>query len=869
MGTWKSDTLQAIRSLRKQPTFTLTAILTLALGIGATAAIFSVVDAVLLRPLPYRESDRLVHVAHDLQARKVEDFPFAPGDFYDLRNLTSPFEQVEAVQTFRPTFAGDGAGRATEQVPAAQVTVGFFRLLGMTIEHGRDFTAADGTPLGPPPGQAAQGAPPQGGRAGQAGPAGPGAQGGRAAGPGAAAAPAAQPAAPQPPPPPQTVILSHEFWQRRFGGDTAVVGTVQELGAQRFEIVGVLSPGAELLFPPNVNIERTPQIWISNRQDFANGSRINVSLRVIGRLKPGIELTQAQSEIDRLTADLRKRFPIKETAGFHLRLAPMKQDLVAEVRTVIWTLMGAVAFVLLIACANVANLMLIRTAARERDLAVRAALGGSRGRLIRQLLVEGLVLSLTASALGLLLAQGAIVGLRALAPDNVPRLDHVAIDPRVVSFGIGLSILSVLLFGLLPAIRASRPNVMDVLRRTGRSESLGQGKWIRNSVVVVEVALSFVLLIGSGLMVRSFVSLYQASPGFDPAGILTFRLTNQGQAAPSFEARQALARDLKGRLEALPGVTAVTSTSFLPLGGGQEPLVRYGREDALADASKFQQGNSIQVPLNYFEVMRTPFVDGRMFTAEENLQQPNTVIIDTVLAQKMFPGQRAVGQRLYARTVRNEPDPYEIIGVVGHQRQSSPAVDGRERIYFPEAFGGGGVLAQWVIRTTGDPTALEAAMRREVTAISPRLGVFEVRTMPQLMDEAAAGTRFVLWLLSLFAGVAMVMAAVGLYSVLSTAVRQRTAEIGVRMAFGATTRSIFGLIVGQGLVLSIIGVVIGALSASLLTNAISGMLVGVSATDPLTYSAIGAAFLLVAVIACAAPAFRASRLDPLSALRQE
>src|SRR5688572_15908742 len=280
MGTLKSDIVQAIRSLWKQPTFALTAILTLALGIGATAAIFSVVDAVLLRPLPYRDADRLVHVAHDMRARNVEDFPFAPGDYYDLKQLTSPFEQVEAVQTFRPTFAGDGAGRATEQVPAAVVTPGFFQLLGIPVELGRDFTSADGTPLAPPPALAA--------------PAAPGA-----------------PAPPPQPPPAQTAIVSREFFDRRFGGDKAVVGTIQQLGNQRFEIVGVLAPAAELLFPPNVNIERTPHLWISNRQDFATGSRINVSLRVIGRLKPGMTLERAQSEIDPFTADLRKRFPIK------------------------------------------------------------------------------------------------------------------------------------------------------------------------------------------------------------------------------------------------------------------------------------------------------------------------------------------------------------------------------------------------------------------------------------------------------------------------------------------------------------------------------------------------------------------------------
>lgn len=821
--TWMTDARQALRNLKKTPGFTLTAMFTLALGIGATAAIFSVVEAVLLRPLPYRDVDRLVHVAHDLTARNVEDFPFAPGDFHDLRNLTSPFEQVEAVQTFLQTFAGDGGDQQTERLPVAVATTGFFRLMGIGVAQGRDFVDADGAPLV------------------------------------ADAVPGNNP---------QIAILSHEFWQRRFGGDASIVGTVQTLGVARFEVVGVLQPHAALYFPPNVNIERHPDIWVSNRTDFATGSRINVQLRVIGRLKPGVTLPQAQAEIEPFAADLRERFPIKKTAGFHLRLAPVHQDLVADVRSVILTLMGAVVFVLLIACANVANLMLVRTAGRERELAVRTALGGSRMQLIRQLLIESLVLSLGASALGLGLAQLGLVGLRQMAPDNVPRLDAVGIDPTVIGFGIGVAVLSVVVFGLLPAIRASRPNVIDVLRRSGRTESLGQGRLLRDVVVIAEVALCFVLLVGSGLMVRSFLSVSNANPGFDAANLFTFQLTNQGQAAPTFPARLGLVRDLTERLRAIPGVTAVSATSLLPLGGA-EPLTRYGREDALTDASRFQQGYLAFVQPDYFEVMGTPIVDGRAFTDADNLPQPQGVLIDTVLAQKMFPGERAVGKRIYVRAVRNEPDPYEIFGVVGHQRHLSPASDSREVVYFPDAFGGGAATGAWVLRTAGDAATIEAAVRREVAAISPRLGVFQVATMASLVEESAAGTRFILWLFSTFGVVAILLAAVGLYGVLSTTVRLRTAEIGVRMAFGAPTRSIFTLIVGHGLVLSAIGVAIGVPAAILLSRALGTALVNVSATDPLTYGTIAAGFLLIAAVSCGLPARRASRLNPLTALRQE
>ncbi|NQW03046.1 MAG: ABC transporter permease [Acidobacteria bacterium] len=410
---------------------------------------------------------------------------------------------------------------------------------------------------------------------------------------------------------------------------------------------------------------------------------------------------------------------------------------------------------------------------------------------------------------------------------------------------------------------------MNILRRTGRSESLGQGRWIRNSVVIAEVALSFVLLVGSGLMVRSFVAIYQASPGFNAENLVTFQLTNQGQVATTPVARLGLMRDVRSRLEALPGVTAVAATSFMPLANGQEPLTRYGREEALADPTKYQQANFALIQPGYFAAMETPLIDGRAFTDADNVQNATNIVVDRVLAAKMFPGQRAVGQRILVRTISNEPDPFEIIGVVEHQRAISPAVDGREALYLPDAFLGSGNTAQWAVRSTGETAEIAASVRRAVADVDGRLGVFTVESMDQLVDQASAGTRFVLWLLSLFAGVAMVLAAVGLYSVLSTAVRQRTAEIGVRMAFGASTRSIFMLIVSSGLTLSAVGVALGTLGALVFTNAISGQLVGISATDPLTYAAIAAGFLVVACVACVVPALRASRLNPLEALRQE
>jgi putative ABC transport system permease protein len=834
MSAFLSDLAYAARTFRKKPAFAVTAITTLALGIGATAAIFSVTNAVLLRPLPYREPNRLVHVWHDLKNRNVTRFPWAPADFHDLRTQATSFEEVAALTTFRQVLVAEGGQGEAEQLRLGNVTPNLFRLLGARVLYGRDFTEADGVP--PPPNPAPNPAAPQAGN----------------------------PPPHQPPPPPRT-ILSYEFWQRRFGGKP-VVGTVVNVADRSFDVVGIMEPGVELLFPPGINVERTPDVWTPMRVNFAAGSRVNVGPRVIARLKEGVTISQAQHDVDGIAADLRKQFPIKQTAGYHLRLEPMHQDLVADVRPVILALMGAVCFVMLIACANVANLLLVRAASRERELAVRAALGGTRVRLVRQMLAESVFLATLAAIAGVGLAFIGVDLLLALGPENLPRMDKVAVDPAVLLFTGAAALASAVIFGLVPALRASRPDIMDLLRRAGRTSNLSSGSWVRNGVVMLEVALAFVLLVGSGLMIRSFIALQRAQPGYDPNGVLTFLIPNL--PLPADEARRAFVRDLKARLEVLPGVKGATAASPLPL-EPREGSARWGTEEALTDATKFGQATAHFVVPGYFEVLRTRVLEGRTFTEEDNKVEPRVIVIDRVLAAKAFPGQSAIGRTILTRVRTAEPERFEVIGVVDHQRHGSLARDGREALFVPDGYMLHGAANRWAVRTTGDPMALAASVRSVVSALNPRVATIEVQPMLAFVERAQAQTKFALILIGIFAGIALVLAAVGLYSVLSTAVRQRTGEIGVRMAFGAEHSRIFRMVVLQGLTLSAAGLAGGVLAALVLTGLIRTMLVGVEPYDPATFGAMAAAFLLIAVIACGVPAFRASRLDPMVALRDE
>ena len=668
------------------------------------------------------------------------------------------------------------------------------------------------------------------------------------------------------------ILLNHGYWQRRFGGDPSVVGKSVDLGGQTGIIVGVLAPGFEILFPPNTNIEPHPDMLSALRINYETAPRNNVFMRLVGRLKPGVSLVAAGQDVERIAADLSQRFPIMKTADTHYRVEPMHEDLVKDVRPAIFALMGAVTFVLLIACANVANLLLVRAAARERELAIRAALGSSPWRIVRQLLAESLLLALGGALLGLGLAWAGIKLLIALAPTNLPRLDEVSIDPWVLGFATLAAVVAAALFGLVPALRASRPDLADVLRASGRTPGLGGGKLLRNGVVTAEVALSFVLLVGGGLMARSFIELSRTRPGFDAKGMLTFTVGFRGGRTDDERAGQV--RLLRDRLQALPGARAVTGVFPLPLDG---TLInsRWGKEDAATDATKFQQANLHIVLPGYFETMGTRLIAGRTYTEADNRPDNMGIVIDETMARKAFPGESAVGKRLFIRSRGQEPEWHEVIGVVEHQRHESLTSEGREAIFLTDGFFGHGNVGTWVIRVNCaagrpcDPTRLASDVRRVVADVDPKVPVAQMQAMQAIVDRAMTPTRFALVLIGIFAGVAALLACVGLYGVLSTAVRQRTAEIGVRVAFGATRRSILALVIGDGMKLSALGLALGLVAAFWLTRAMTTMLVGVRPTDPTTYAVILALFLAIALLACWIPARRAASLDPTNALRAD
>jgi putative ABC transport system permease protein len=815
----------AWRTLLRSPVFTIAAVATIALGVGASTAIFSVANAVLLRPLPYDDPDRLVVMYMDLRNRDNLGMPLSAENFVDIRDgSTGSFEDMAAFRTARQVLPN--ADGSPEQIRLAIVTTNFFRLLGHGVALGRDFEETDGIPQ--PLSSAAEA--------------------------GGATAPL-----------PTFAILSHEYWQRRYGGDRNVIGQRLPAGP-RPEIVGVLAPGLELLMPPRTNVERRPDIWIANRLTYDNANRNTYGLRPIGRLRDGATLERAQEEVDAAAAKIRAEHAIASGSGFHARLEPMHKTLVDGVRPAILALMGAVTFLLLIACANVANLLLVRASLREPEIAMRSALGAGRWRVIWQLLIEAVVLTGIGTVGGVALAWFGVRQLLALAPDDIPRADTVAIDLVVATFTGVVALAVAFVFALVPAVSAFR---MDLVRALsgggGRSAGLGgRGRRFRSAIVVLEVALCFVLLVGSGLMFRSFLEIRRVDPGFDPQGLMTFQLLG-GRPGPA-EQRTALQRQLEDRLRAIPGVIGVTASNPFPLAGNFS-TIRWGLEAALTDNTKYQAVEWQIVRPGYFETMRTPLVAGRTFAEADNDPTRNLVVVDTMLASKAFPHDQAVGKRILIRVRTAEPEWVEIIGVVGHQRVTSLSDPGREQVYFTERFLGGGGATRWAARTGGDPAHISNAIRTAVAEVDRQWLINEMQPMSALVNRAQSTTTFSLVLIGILAIVAAVLVSVGLYGVLSTMVRQRTAEIGVRMALGASPIRILRLIVVYGLRLSVAGIVIGLPSAFVLTRAMRSMLVGVGPTDPMTYVIMGLVFFTIAAVSLYLPARRAAALAPTAALR--
>ncbi|HEX7939473.1 MAG TPA: ABC transporter permease [Gemmatimonadaceae bacterium] len=826
MATLRRDFAYAIRTLRKNPAFSITAIVTLALGIGATTAIFSVTNAVLLRPLPYDKPDQLTIIWGELRQRNVYDWTFAPGDLKDVMDQGTLFQGIAGIST--GTAALTTTDAPPQQIRFARVTTNTFDVLGVKLARGRNFTAEDGRPQPQPP----------------------------ASLPGQVA--------PQGPPPvrlPNIGVLSFEFWARQYGSDPTIVGKNIEINGGPVEVVGVLEPGAELVFPPKSGVERLPDIWISARIDFAaDVARNNVGIFAVGRMKPGVSVAQASQQMDNIARALWDRFPLKKTVDLHFRAEAMKENTVATVKPTINALMGAVFFVLLIACANVANLLLVRVSTREREMAVRAAIGGSHWDITRQLLAESLTLSVAGGLLGLGLAWGGIKVLLSMAPADLPRMEGVAIDPTVLGFTMIACVLSSVIFGLVPAIRASRPELTGVLRSGGRGLAGGHGTLLRRGVVMAEVALSFVLLIGCGLMIRSAIALNRVDPGFDHKGVLTFNLGNFRFRTP--DEANARAQAVQQQLGGLPGVKGVSMVGQFPL-DPRPSNGRWGREESKADPSKYRQGQFAFIPPGYLGVMRAHLIDGRDFDASDLVPNARTVILDDQAAKLAFGNESAVGKTILARLGNPDADPYTVIGVVKHMRHTSLTGDEKETIIFPTQF-----ARAWLVRTDGDPNRLVTSVRSTLNAIDPQMMVTDMKPLSDNIDRAMAPTRFALGLISVFAALAVLLAGIGLYGVLSSLVRQRVNEIGVRMAFGAQPSGIFRVVVGQGLGLSAVGVGAGLLGSFFLTRTMAKLLVGVSPTDATTFAGMTVVFFAIAVLASWLPARRAANVQPNVALME-
>lgn len=835
MDGWIEDLRFAWRTLWRNPGFAIVAVVTIALGIGANTAIFSVVRTVLLAPLPYEQPEELVLVWGEMRNRDVLHFPTSPPDFLDLREGTDLLEQMEAVFTFQQPLTAPDAEPV--QIDAGFVTEGFFRMLGATPALGRDFRPDDVVPNeeGVQPG-----------------------------------APGALPA---------MVILSHRLWEQRYGLDPEILGRVLQVGGAPAEVVGVLPEDFELLLPATATTSAGDvDLWMAARIDYANAPRNNVFLRPLARLRDGATLEQAQAQIDRVTAELRSTSPMKESAGYGVRLEPLHQDLTAGVRPVLLALLGTVVFVLLIACANVANLLLVRASGRERELSVRAALGGSRRRLIRQMLLESGLLALLGAVLGTAIASFGIEILPLLQPGDLPRLGEVRIDGTVLGATALAALVAAGLFGLAPALQSSATDLSSSLKDRGGAGVNRERKFLQSSVVIAEVALSVVLLIGAGLMMRSFAELSRVEPGYATEDVLTFNLALTQARYPVAQDREAVMDRLQLGLEALPGVTRAAAAFPLPL-SGQAMNGRYGPEEALSDPEAFRQAAYRAIRSGYFEAMGTRLLEGRTLEpadmvdavalAEAGMEGGRgRVVVDEVLAETLWGDRSAIGETFLVRLFDPEPILVEVVGVVEHQRNGDLAQVGMPAVFFPDGLLGT-IAGSWAVRAGVDPLGLVPQIREVVGGIDPDLPISDVRTMGSYVDEAMAPTRFALTLIGVFGLIALALACVGLYGVLSYVVRQRTSEIGVRMAFGAEKGNIARLVVRQGLGLAGAGLVLGLGAAVGLSGFLESLMVGISPTDPVTFGGIGLLFALVAAMACYLPARRAARLDPVSALREE
>lgn len=802
MDTLRADLVYAFRTLRKNGSITVIAVLTLALGIGATTALFSVVHAVLLSPLPYPEPDRLVHVFAEKADQNIFEAGVAPADFVDLRQQTRTLEYMGVQNWHGLALTGEEQPR---ELATVLVTPGLLAQLGVEPLHGRLFAPEEEEP-------------------------------GKD----------------------RVVLLGHGFWQRQFGGDPSLVGQTLNLDEVDYTVVGVLPPSVDF---PSQGID----IYAPHTIHPQHLPRDNRGLTTFARLAPGVTLEQAETELTNLAAALEEQYP-ESNKGWTLRLASVQENLVQPVRPALWALLGATVLVLLIACVNVANLLLARGAARRREVALRAAFGASRRRLLRLLLTESVVLGLVGGGLGLLLALWGLDLLLAAAP-NLPRVHEVGIDHQVLLFAFGVSLISGLLFGLIPALQASRLDLNDALRGNDRAvQGDRHGLRSRSALTVAQVALSLLLLIGAGLMLRSFGKLALQDPGYDAESVLVLQVFAYGERYPEPARQLAFGEQVLERLRALPGVESAGLTNAVPLSviqGGSMPIRFAGR----TEDEKEQIGYNAVDP-GYLRTLRMRLLKGRLLDANDRAGSPKVALLNQTAANRFFDGADPLG----AQIVNVYEQPITIVGVVNDVRQDGMATAPNPELYVPFAQSTGGTMS-FLARTTGDPQRMLTLAQEQVWAVDPYQPIWRSFPLHDLIQGSTSRPRFYTILTSLFALLALVLASIGLYGVVSYAVAQRTQEIGVRMAIGARTRDVVRLVLRQCTRLVASGVVLGLVATWAATrfagSLLSELLFEIQATDLTTFAGMTLLLMLVAYLACLVPARRATRVDPVTALRTE
>lgn len=794
------DCRQAVRNMRKNPGTTLLAVLMLAVGIGATSAIFSVFYSVLLEPLPFPKPSRLVQLWESRTKNNWQQATFTEANFWDVQARNRTFEGVASYHSRSVNITGSGE---PEQIEGGVVSAGFFRVLGVQVVAGRDFLPEEDQP----------------GRGND------------------------------------VVLLRNKFWKTHFNGDPQVVGKTVRLNNKSYQIVGVLPPGEPWLDTADVFIPFVHR---------ANPDRGSFEFSVIGRLAKGVSLQMAQADLQTIANSLAQEYP-KDDTGMGITMSSSAEWLAdSDLRTKLWVLLGAVTFLLLIACVNLANLLLAKATARTREIAVRAALGASRARIFRMVLTESLVLGMTGAVFGVFLAMVALAAIKGAHPAGIPRIDEVGINPGVLAFTLGAALLTGILSGLAPAFQAPYKQIVTGLREGERSQAGSRGqKRLRSMLVAAEVALSLMLLVGAGLLIRSFDRLLRVDRGFQSENRLLVTVNIPG----SYKHADGVVNPFLERVSTVPGVMAVAAMNSRPIVGWDPGMGIVAAERPDGDGGRFPWAGWRIVSGDYFRTMGLPLLKGRTFNQHDEIGKPWRIIVSKRLADTLWPGEDPVGhQALLWKGQSN--DPAEVVGVVGNQRERGLDADPTLTVYLPQ-YGAGPGPVQFGIHTAANPYAVTPALRSILKEIDPNLPLSNVQTMDEVVAKSVAPRRFNMFLITVFASVALLLALVGVYGVLAYSVGRRTAEIGLRVALGAPPGRVLALIIGQGMRPILIGIGIGLLGAIALSRFVSSLLFGVKPIDPLTYAVVALLVMVAALLSCYVPALRALRVDPVAALRQE